>query len=376
MAAFKDYYKILGISKTAEEKEIKQAYRKLARKYHPDVNPGDKQAEERFKEISEAYEVLSDQEKRAKYDQFGEQWQYAQQAGGAGPGGFTFYGTGTPGQDATFDLGGGFSDFFESLFGERSRSPRRGPSAGEDLQYEIEVSLEEAFNGGSRTFTVTAPEVCSTCHGSGAQPGTAMKQCPVCKGTGRGRGIAGLSLAGDTCPRCDGVGQVPEKPCATCRGTGHVERQKRVEVKIPKGVYEGAKIRVAGQGAPSSNGGAPGDLFLHVRMKPHPMFERKNDDLFVDLPVTFAEAALGAEVQVPTVSGKVTATVPPGIQSGQSLRLSGLGMPRLRGGGSGDLYARIKVAVPKNLTDQERDLIRQLGGMRRENPRERLLVGR
>jgi molecular chaperone DnaJ len=377
VAAFKDYYQILGVAKTAGDKEIKQAYRKLARKYHPDVNPGDKPSEERFKEISEAYEVLSDKEKRAKYDQFGEQWQYAQKAGASGPGGYTYQTYGTPGQDQNFDLGGGFSDFFETLFGDRGRSAsRRGPARGEDLQYEIEVSLEEAYSGGSRTFTVTAPEICSTCHGSGAQPGSAMKQCPVCKGTGRGRSIAGISLAGDTCERCGGVGQIPEKPCSTCRGTGQVERQKRVEVKIPKGVYEGAKIRVAGQGSPGPNGGAPGDLFLHVRMKPNPMFERKEDDLYVDLPVTFAEAALGAEVQVPTVTGKVTATVPPGVQSGQSLRLTGLGMPHLRGGGSGDLMARIKVAVPKNLTEQERALIRELGGMRRENPRDRLLVGR
>ena len=371
MAGFKDYYKILGVPKTASEKEIKQAYRKLARKYHPDVNPGDKPAEERFKEVSEAYEVLSDKEKRAKYDQFGEQWQHVQQGGG--PGGFTSQ---PYGQDLNFDIGG--FDFFETLFGERARGGRRSTAAmrGEDLQYEIEVPLEEAYNGGTRTFTVTAAEVCSTCHGSGAQPGTEMKQCPVCKGTGRRRSIAGISLPGDTCERCGGTGQVPEKPCSACRGSGRVERQKRVEVKIPKGVHEGARVRVAGQGSPGANGGPPGDLLLHVRLKPNPMFERKDDDLYVDLPVTFAEAALGAEVQVPTIPGKVTATLPPGIQSGQSLRLSGLGMPHLRGGGSGDLYARIKVAVPRNLTDQERDLIRQLGGMRRENPRERLLAGR
>jgi molecular chaperone DnaJ len=375
--AFKDYYKILGVEKTAGEKEIKQAYRKLARKYHPDVNPGDKAAEERFKEVSEAYEVLSDKEKRTKYDQFGEQWQYAQQAGaGGGPGGFTFHTYGTGGQDPNFDLGG--FDFFETLFGERARAGRKStsPARGQDLQYEIEVSLEEAYNGATRTFTITAPEVCSTCHGSGAQPGTEMKQCPVCKGTGRRRSIAGISLPGDSCDRCGGTGQVPEQVCSTCRGSGQVERQKRVEVRIPKGVYEGAKVRVAGQGSPGPNGGSPGDLLLHVRMKPHPLFERKEDDLSVDLPVTFVEAALGAEVQVPTITGKVTATVPAGVQSGQSLRLTGLGMPHLRGGGAGDLYARIKVAVPRNLSEQEQDLIRQLNGIRRENPREKLLAGR
>jgi molecular chaperone DnaJ len=376
VAGFKDYYKILGIDKKAGEKEIKQAYRKLARKYHPDVNPGDKSSEDRFKEVSEAYEVLSDKEKRAKYDQFGEQWQHAQQGGGA-PGGFTYRNYGPGGQDLNIDMGG--FDLFETLFGgDRGRGGRRGTTTikGEDLQYEIEVSLEEAFNGGTRTFTVTAPEICPTCHGSGAQPGTEMKQCPICKGTGRRRSIAGISLPGDTCDRCGGSGQVPEKPCSACGGTGQVERQKRVEVKIPKGVYEGAKVRVAGQGSPGLGGGPPGDLLLHVRMMPNRMFERKEDDLYVDLPVTFAEAALGAEVQVPTIAGKVTATLPPGTQSGQSLRLTGLGMPHLRGGGSGNLYARIKVAVPRNLTDQERELIRQLEGIRRENPRERLLAGR
>jgi molecular chaperone DnaJ len=371
VAAFKDFYKILGVEKTAGDKEIKQAYRKLARKYHPDVNPGDKTSEERFKEVSEAYEVLSDPEKKTKYDQFGEQWQYSQQGGTGGGGGGFSYQT-QPGADFSFDLG----DFFDTLVGGRTGRKPSSAMKGDDLQYEIEVSLEEAFNGGSRTFTITAPEVCATCHGSGAQPGSGLKQCPVCKGTGRGRSIAGFGLPGEPCSRCGGTGQVPEKFCAACKGTGQVERQKRVEVKIPKGVYEGAKIRVAGQGSPGPNGGQPGDLLLHVRMKPDRLFERKEDDLHVELPVTFVEAALGAEVQVPTISGKVSATLPPGIQSGQSLRLAGLGMPHLRGGGSGDLFARIKVSVPKNLTDQERELIRQLGGLRSENPRERMLAGR
>jgi molecular chaperone DnaJ len=373
VAALKDYYQILGVPKTASEKEIKQAYRKLARKYHPDVNPGDKPSEEQFKQISEAYEVLSDKEKRAKYDQFGEHWQFARQ-GGPGTGDFTFRQPGAPGQEFNWDLNG-MGDLFDTLISGRGRRANMA-ERGEDLQYEIEVSLEEAYNGGTRTFTITAPEVCATCHGSGAQPGSALKQCPVCKGTGRKRSIAGFALPGDTCARCGGTGQVPEKSCATCRGTGQVERQKRVEVKIPKGVYDGSKIRVAGQGSPGQNGGTPGDLLLQVRMKPHPMFERKDDDLYVDLPVTFAEAALGGEVQVPTVTGKVSTTVPAGVQSGQSLRLTGLGMPHLRDAGTGDLFARIKVAVPKNLTDKERELIRQLEGMRRENPRERLLAGR
>jgi DnaJ-class molecular chaperone len=333
---YKDYYQILGVSKTATDKEIKQAYRKLARKYHPDVNPGDKTAEEKFKDISQAYEVLSDVEKRKKYDQFGAQWERAQHAGAGA-------GYGSPGGDLNFDLGGGFTDFFETLFGDRlggRGAGRRGPRRGEDLQYQIEVTLEEAISGGTRVLNISVPETCPTCRGSGEKPGA------------------------------------PQEPCPTCHGRGQVERTKRVEVKIPKGVYEGAKVRAAGQGAPGGPGAPAGDLLLMVRMVPHPLFERRDDDLYVDLPVTFAEAALGAEVLVPTVTGKVTARVPPGIQSGQSLRLAGLGVPHLRGGGTGDLYARIKVAVPKNLSARERELIEELKELRQEDPRARLLIGR
>jgi DnaJ-class molecular chaperone len=334
---YKDYYQILGVGKAATDKEIKQAYRKLARKYHPDVNPGDKTAEEKFKDISQAYEVLSDPDKRKKYDQFGAQWEQAQHAGAGA-------GYGSPGTDFNFDLGGGFGDFFESLFGDRlggrGGATRRGPRRGEDLQYQIEVTLEEAFNGGTRVLNISVPETCPTCHGSGTKPGSSQEACP------------------------------------TCQGRGQVERTKRVEVKIPKGVYEGAKVRAAGQGAPGASGAPAGDLLLMVRMVPHPLFERRDDDLYVDLPVTFSEAALGAEVLVPTVTGKVTARVPPGIQSGQSLRLAGLGVPHLRGGGAGDLYARIKVTVPKNLSERERELIEELKELRQEDPRARLLIGR
>lgn len=369
---FKDYYQILGVSKTASEKEIKQAYRKLARKYHPDVNPGDKAAEEKFKEVSEAYEVLSDPEKRKKYDQFGEQWQNLRQGR---PGSYS-----AGSVDFDFDLGQGLGDLFETLFGERPgrRGARRtpGPRRGEDLQYPIEVTLEEAVNGATRVLNISVPETCPTCNGTGARPGSRMTTCPVCRGSGRGRTIAGITLTGEVCERCAGTGQVPQETCATCKGEGQVERTRRVEVKIPKGVYDGAKVRVAGQGAPGVRGGQPGDLMLHVRVQPHPLFERKGDDLYVELPVTFAEAALGAEVPVPTVTGKVMTRVPPGVQSGQSLRLAGLGVPHLRGGGAGDLYARIKVTVPKNLSPRERELIEELSKLRREDPRARLLIGR
>lgn len=372
----KDYYEILGVAKGASDKEIKAAYRKLARKYHPDVNPGDKKSEERFKEISEAYEVLSDEEKRKKYDTFGSQWEFAGNGGGGG--GFYHQPGGGGGVQFDFDLGGGggLGDLLGGLFGSGGGGRvRRGPRPGEDLQYEIEVSLEEAFHGGERRLTISAPDTCPTCHGTGAEPGSRMETCPVCRGSGRGQQWGGLSVGTDVCERCHGVGQVPSQPCHTCRGQGIVERPRAVTVTIPKGVDTGNKLRVAGQGNPGVNGGPAGDLFLIVRVKPHSLFERKGDDLTVELPVTFAEAALGADVQVPTMTGKVTMKVPPGIQSGQQLRLTGQGMPR-RSGGSGNLYARIKVTVPKNLSDQERELVERLRTLRTENPRERILAGR
>jgi len=383
VAAGKDYYELLGVSKTATPKEIKAAYRRLARKYHPDVNPNDKVSEERFKEVSQAYEVLSDPEKRKKYDAYGAHWESMGAGGGpgGGSGGFTF----RPGGDTSqeFDIGNLFGDLFG---GSRPgagapggwggfTTERRGPRQGEALQYEIEVSLEEAFNGGERRFTITAQDNCPTCHGSGAEPGAKMETCSQCRGSGRGRGLGGFSLGGDVCPRCQGKGQVPSQECHTCRGNGRVERPRAVTVTIPKGVSDGNKLRIAGQGNPGVSGGTAGDLYLVVKLRSHPLFERRGDDLYVDLPVTFAEAALGAEVQVPTVTGKVTVKVPAGVQSGQQIRLGGQGMPR-RGGGNGDLYARVKVTVPRNLSDEERRLVEELGRLRSENPRERILTGR
>ncbi len=380
MAAGQDFYGVLGVSRDASQKEIKAAYRKLARKYHPDVNPGDKASEEKFKEISQAYEVLSDPEKRKKYDQFGSQWEFANQGGGApGGGGFTYTPGGTGGVNFDFDMGGagGLEDLLGGLFGAGfgGAATRGGTRRGEDLQYEIEVSLEEAYQGGERRFTITAPDNCPTCHGSGAEPGARMETCPQCKGSGRGRSLGGFTLRGETCNVCHGTGQVPTQKCHTCRGRGIVERPRAVTVTIPRGVDEGNKLRIAGQGNPGEAGAPAGDLYLVIRLKPHALFERKGDDLYVDLPVTFAEAALGGEVQVPTVSSKVTMRIPAGVQSGQQLRLAGQGMPR-RAGGSGDLYARLKVTVPRNLSDEERELIEQLRALRSENPRERILVGR
>lgn len=291
---YKDYYAILGVKKDASEKEIKQAYRSLARKYHPDVNPGNKEAEEKFKEVSEAYEVLSDKEKRAKYDQFGEQWQRAESGGTYGPGGFTY----EPYGDTDFGIGD-FGDFFETLFGPRGAAGgrRTSPTRGEDVEAQIDVSLEEAFDGVTKSISISVNR--------GAPP-------------------------------------------------------KRLEVKIPAGVTDGSKIRLAGEGAPGPTG-QKGNLYLIVKMQPNPTFERKGDDLYRDITVPFTIAALGGEVQVPTLKGRITMKAPPGTQGGQTFRLAGQGMPRLNKSGKGDLYARVRISVPKNLTERQRELIEELG---------------
>ena len=327
---YKDYYAILGVPRRATEKEIKQAYRRLARKYHPDVNPGDKSAEEKFKEISEAYEVLSDPEKRAKYDQYGEMWKYyseqQQQPGGPSGGGRW--------QDLR-DLGfGGLGDLFATLFGDafgqRTADTDFGTmfDASLDVEYPIEVSLEEAYSGATRTFSVTLQDICQQCGGTGAS-----------------RTRSGFYTLGQECPNCHGRGTVP--------------RSKRLEVRIPAGVQDGSKIRLAGEGL-TGRGGRRGDLYLIVRMRPHPTFERKGDDLYVDVDVPYTTAALGGEVRVPTLKGSVTMKVPPGTQGGQVFRLAGQGMPRLKGSGYGDLYARARITVPRTLTARERELLQQL----------------
>jgi molecular chaperone DnaJ len=364
----KDFYEVLGVSKTATDKEIKQAYRKLARKYHPDVNPGDKSAEARFKEISEAYEVLSDPEKRRKYDAMGS---HAFSFGG-GPGGGTY--TYSPG-GVEFEFGNlnDIGDLLGDIFGGGGAARRGGTSRGQDLTYQMEISLEEAFHGGQRSFVLSTQGPCPTCHGSGAAPGATLNTCGACKGSGRARGFAGFSLGTNVCEKCGGRGQVPSQPCPKCHGVGQVETPHRVTVTIPPGIAEGQKLKVSGQGDPGRGGAPPGDLLLSVKIKPHPLFERKGDDLYLDLPVTFAEAALGGEVQVPTLSGTVRASLRPGVQPGQTVRLSGLGMPR-RGGGRGDLYIRPRVVVPRNLSERERQLIEELKGLRRDNPRERILA--
>jgi molecular chaperone DnaJ len=363
-----DLYQLLGVSRGASEDEIKKAYRKLARKYHPDVNPGNKTAEEKFKQLSAAFEVLSNPDKRKLYDEFGEDAAkmgfdpkkaeayraYRDAAARGGPVG----GRGMPDFQGV-DLGDIFGDLFgraaggggrsvEDLFG---RMEEEGPARGEDLHTQVRLSLREAVTGTERSLSVTRPGRCKKCKGSGHFGRQAT--CPTCKGSGKIRqGRGPLSLT-STCPTCGGTGKVAP-PCDVCGGSGRVEETTRVTVKIPAGVQTGSQVRVAGQGAAGTKGGPPGDLFLEVVVEPHPLVRREGDDLYVDLPVTVPEAMFGAQVRMPTFNGEVTVTVPPGSQGGRKLRLKGQGVPSLKGNGRGDLYLSLKVMVPEKATPEAR----------------------
>jgi molecular chaperone DnaJ len=353
----KDYYQTLGVKRDASDKDIRAAYRRLARKYHPDVNPKDKTAEAKFKQVNEAYEVLSDTKLRQQYDRFGhlgEGWRHAQEAP---PGGGFSYQTG-----GDFQGGGqSFGDIFDMFFGGRSgaRTAQEAPARGMDAEAEVEVTLEEAFKGTHREISLTVPEACATCGGTGAEPG-GSQTCPECRGQGRG-GPLGLGA----CERCGGRGTIVTKPCPACGGRGETQRTRRLSVKIPPGVKTGSRVRVAGQGGAGGRGRPAGDLYLNVRVRSDSRFTRRGDDLHGEVAISFPQAALGAEVEVPTMKGKVRMTVPPGTSSGQTLRLGGLGMPHLRGGGTGDQYVKIKIVVPKDLSKEERELIERLAALRR-----------
>ena len=329
----RDYYQILGVGRDANEKEIKRAFRRLARKYHPDVNPGDKEAERKFKEISEAYEVLRDSKKREQYDSFGHLGDMWRRAGAPGPGGFTWRTT-TAGPDFDFGGVGDLNDLLEGILGRTGPSFTRARARrGRDVRAEIALTLEEAFGGAVREIGVPVPRMCPSCRGAGFQ------------------GQASV--------------------CTACGGRGQIEQMKRLQVNIPRGVRTGSKIRVAGQGAVGPSG-ERGDLYLIPKIVSHRFFTRRGDDLHCEIPVTYTEAALGAEIEVPTLNGRVRMKLPAGTSSGQRLRMAGRGMPHMRGGGSGDLYVQIRVVVPKNLTDGERELIARLGDMRSDNPRANL----
>ena len=361
--AKRDYYEILGVPRDADEKTIKRAYRKLARRYHPDVNPGDKTAEQRFKEINEAYDVLSDPQKRAQYDRFGHA---AFEAASAGPGpeaGFAFEAS------RGFGFGDIFSDLFGDLFGRHARREEAGPVRGSDLVYSMELDLEDAVFGLSTQITLQREAPCETCRGSGAEPGSKPEACGHCNGTGQVILVRGAIRITQTCPRCGGSGRVNPSPCRTCGGRGRVLKTERLNVKIPPGVDNGSRVRLAGMGEAGQRGGPPGDLFIVTRIRPHPFFERRGDNLYCEIPITVTEAALGAKVEVPTVDGMAHMTVPPGTQTGTRFRLRGKGVPHLTGGGRGDQYVTVRVVTPTVVDERGRRILRDLEQVYPENPR-------
>lgn len=348
-----DYYEVLGVERTATQEEIKKNYRRLAMKYHPDRNHGDKAAEEKFKQVGEAYEVLSDPQKRAAYDRYGHS------AFGGGQGGFGGFEGGFGGfSSAGFD---NINDIFADFFGgqTRSRGGNRNMRRGEDLQYEIEITLEQAAEGYETEILVPAWTKCEECGGTGAKKGTQPKQCPTCHGAGSVRVGAGFFQVEQTCPTCHGKGTVIDKPCPKCHGTGWKEERKKIQIQIPAGIDDGQKIRLSGRGYPGENGGSSGDLYVVVNIKPHDIFERDGSDLHLEMPLSFAKAALGGELEVPTLNGKLTLKIPEGTQSGKIFRLRGKGIKSLRTSNLGDLYVHTVVETPVNLTKEQKELLEQ-----------------
>ena len=357
----KDLYEILGVSKTASADEIKKAYRKLARQFHPDRNPGDAAAEERFKEIQGAYDVLSDPEKRKQYDQLGSRMFQ----GGPGGGGFQWSGD-------MGDLGDLLGGLFGRMGGGASARARPRAQRGGDVAVAVNLSFEDSLKGLTAKIPVELDAPCPTCGGSGAEPGTTPTICPVCRGRGVTSEDEGVFAFSRPCPRCGGNGTVVEKPCRTCSGSGRKRRTKRYSVKIRAGVKDGTQIRLKGKGEPGLAGGPAGDLIVTTRVAASPLFERRGSDLVIEVPVTYAEAALGAEVEVPTPEGRVSLKVPAGTQDGKLLRIRGQGAPKLNGGGKGDLLARVRVVVPTKLTKAEREAIEALQKASNRDVREQL----
>ena len=351
----KDYYEILGVDRKASQEEIKKAFRKLARKYHPDLNPGDKTSEHKFKEINEAYEVLGDEKKRADYDQFGKS-----PFEGGGPG--FDYRTYTSGD--RFDFGG-FGDIFSDLFaGERgsAEAGMRGP----DLVMNLELSMEEAFSGVTKPISFNREISCATCSGTGAET---FQQCDRCKGTGKVSASKGFFKMSQPCAACSGTGRKITKQCRSCSGSGKTFHAESLKVKIPAGANTGSRVRLKGMGGAGQGKGGYGDLQLEITVRHHPFFTRKDDDLFLDLPVTFGEAALGAKIEVPTMDGVAMMTLPPGSQSGQKFKLSGKGFPSARTGKRGDQFVKVKVVVPKRLTEKDKAAIQDIEALYKESPR-------
>jgi molecular chaperone DnaJ len=346
----RDYYEVLGLSKDAQEADIKKAYRKLAKKYHPDLNPEDKEAEQNFKEVNEAYEVLSDKEKRSNYDRFGH--------AGTNPNGF--------GGGGGFSGTGGFEDIFDMFFGGSGfggSTRRNGPQKGEDLRVDIELKFEEAAFGVEKDVDIARNEECHTCHGTGAKPGTNVKTCDKCNGTGQIQYTQNTPLGRfvnvKTCDKCHGDGKTVETPCTTCHGRGQEHKRRTIHVNIPAGVDNGSVLPLRGEGEPGTKGGRTGDLYVYIHVKPHPIFKREGNDIYCEVPITFAQAALGYELSVPTLDGKVKYTIPEGTQTGTVFRLKGKGVPNVRGYGRGDQYVKVKVEVPKKLNKEQKEILQK-----------------
>ena len=367
MTKKRDYYEVLGVNRDASEEDIKKAYRKLAMKYHPDRNPGSKEAEEKFKEAKEAYEVLCEPEKRRAYDAYGHAGVNPQMGGmGADAAGFGGFAE-------------AFGDIFSDIFGGGQGRGRSSVYRGADLRYNLEITLEQASRGTETKIRIPTLETCETCHGSGAKPGTHPKTCETCHGAGTVRLSQGFFSIQQTCPTCHGSGKMVTDPCATCRGAGRVKKHKTLSVKIPAGVDEGDRIRLSGEGEAGVNGGPPGDLYVVMHIKPHAVFQRDGDDLHCEMPVSFTLAALGGEIEIPTLEGSAKIKVPAETQTGQVFRLRGKGVKGVRSSYPGDLLCEVVVETPVRLTDRQKELLRELEDINqkdgsRHNPRSRSFI--
>jgi molecular chaperone DnaJ len=360
--AKRDYYEVLGVNRDASDDDIKKSYRKLAMKWHPDRNPDNPKSEENFKEAKLAYEILSDAKRRAAYDQFGHAGVDPSTMAGAGAGaGFSGFG----------DV---FSDIFGEIFGGAGRTGRSSVFRGADLRYNLEISLEQAAKGFETRIRIPTMAECATCKGSGAKPGTQPQTCSTCRGAGQVRVSQGPFSIQQTCPRCHGTGKMIANPCTTCSGAGRVKHQKTLQVRIPSGVDEGDRVRLSSEGEPGVNGGPPGDLYVQVHIKPHPVFQRDHDDLHCEMPVSFSTAALGGDIDIPTLDGTARIKVPAESQSGKTFRLRGKGIKGVRSDFPGDLFCHVVVETPVNLTDRQKELLREFetisqGDAARHNPR-------
>jgi molecular chaperone DnaJ len=353
----RDYYEVLGVNRDASEEDIKKAYRKLAMKFHPDRNPDSKDGEEKFKEAKEAYEVLSEVEKRRAYDAYGHAG-VNPQMGGMGPGG---EGPGFGG------FAEAFGDIFSDIFGGGQGRGRSTVFRGADLRYNLEVSLEQAARGTETKIRIPTMETCETCKGSGAKPGTQPKTCETCHGQGNVRLSQGFFSIQQTCPTCHGSGKMIAEPCTTCRGAGRIKKHKTLSVKIPAGVDEGDRIRLSGEGESGVNGGPPGDLYVVIHLKDHGVFQRDGDDLHCEMPISFSQAALGGEIEIPTLDGSAKIKIPPETQSGQVFRLRGKGIKGVRSTYPGDLLCEVVVETPVRLTDRQKDILKELEDINRKD---------